>query len=220
MDFLKIGTGCDQTRRECVFYIVFGSLGVGLSILGVGFVILFLLILAAWGLAHFERLLANAMLGADVPPVPPTATEEGGWPWVKSVMGNPVTWKGLLFQILKFPLGLGSWIVTIVVLAIVFAFIFAPAALPFGGTIQIDPWWVVDTQREAWIATAIGASVTTSPDSSVAAAVITCASAPISTRMSGGGSNRRMVRQSTTIEPETSFAESATRTTPGRRQAT
>jgi hypothetical protein len=139
-----------------VFYVTGGALGAGLSILGIGLVILFLLILAAWAFAHFERLLANAMLGANVPPPPPTATAEGGWPWVKSVLGNPVTWKGLAFQLLKFPLGLASWILAVVVLSVVLGFISAPAAVPFGGTIQIDPWFVVDTQREAWIATAIG----------------------------------------------------------------
>jgi hypothetical protein len=139
-----------------VFYVVGGSLGAGLSILGVGLVILFLLILAAWGLSLFERVLANALLGAEVPSPGPTAIEEGGWPWVKSVLGNPVTWKGLVFQLLKFPLGLGSWIVTIVVLAVVGGFIAAPLVVQFGGTIQIDPWFVADTQREAWIATAIG----------------------------------------------------------------
>ena len=139
-----------------VFYVVGGSLGVGLAILGIGFVILFLLVLAAWALAHFERILANALLGAEVPRPAPTAVDEGGWPWVKSVLGNGVTWKGLAFQLLKFPLGLGSWIVTIVVLSVVGAFIAAPVAVYFGATIQIDPWWVADTQREAWIATAVG----------------------------------------------------------------
>jgi hypothetical protein len=139
-----------------VFYVVGGSLGAGLSILGIGLVILFLLILAAWALSLFERALANMLLGAEVPSPGHTATEEGGWPWVKSVLGNPVTWKGLVFQLLKFPLGLASWIVTVVVLALVLGFIAAPVAIPFGGTIQMDPWWVVDTQREAWIATAIG----------------------------------------------------------------
>jgi hypothetical protein len=139
-----------------VFYVVGGSLGAALSILGIGLVILFLLILAAWALALFERVLANALLGADVPPPGPTAIEEGGWPWVKSVVGNPVTWKGLVFQLLKFPLGLASWIVTIVVLAVVGGFIAAPLVIQFGGTIQIDPWFVADTQREAWIATALG----------------------------------------------------------------
>ena len=139
-----------------VFYVVGGSLGIGLAILGIGFVILFLLVLAAWALAHFERLLANGLLGAEVPPPAPTAIDEGGWPWVKSVLGNPVTWKGLAFQLLKFPLGLSSWIVTIVVLSVVAGFIVAPAVVYFGGTIQIDPWWIADTQREAWIATAVG----------------------------------------------------------------
>jgi hypothetical protein len=139
-----------------VFYVVGGSLGVGLAILGIGFVILFLLVLAAWALAHFERLLANGLLGAEVPPPAPTALDEGGWPWVKSVLGNGVTWKGLAFQLLKFPLGLASWIVTVVVLSVVGGFIAAPAVVWFGGTIRIDPWWIADTQPEAWIATAVG----------------------------------------------------------------
>lgn len=139
-----------------IFYVVGVSLGAGLSIVGIGLVILFLLILAAWGFALFERMLANALLGAEVPSPGRTAIEEGGWPWVKSVLGNPVTWKGLVFQLLKFPLGLGSWVVTIVVIAVVGGFIAAPVVVHFGGTIQIDPWWIADTQREAWIATAIG----------------------------------------------------------------
>lgn len=139
-----------------VFYVVGVSLGVGLAILGVGFVILFLLILAAWALALFERVLANGLLGADVPAPAPTAIEEGGWPWVKSVLGNPVTWKGLAFQLLKFPLGLASWIVAVVVIALVGGFIAAPLVVHFGGAITVHPWWIADTPGEAWIATAIG----------------------------------------------------------------
>ena len=139
-----------------VFYVTAGALGAGLAILGVGLVILFLLVLAAWALAHVERGLANTLLGANVPPPPPTAVEEGGWPWVKSVFGNPVTWKGLVFQLLKFPLGLASWVVTVVVISVVLGFLAAPIVIAFGGAIQIDPWWVADTQGEAWIATLVG----------------------------------------------------------------
>ena len=139
-----------------VFYVVGGSLGIGLAILGIGFVLLFLLVLAAWALAHVERLLANALLGAEVPAPPPTAIDEGGWPWIKSVFGNPVTWKGLAFQLLKFPLGLASWVLTIVVLSVVGGFIAAPVVVAVGGTVGIDPWWVADTVREAWIFTGIG----------------------------------------------------------------
>lgn len=139
-----------------VFYVTAGALGIGLAILGIGLLILFLLVLAAWGLAHVERGLANTLLGANVAPIPPTAVEEGGWPWVKSVFGNPVTWKGLAFQLLKFPLGLASWIVTIVVLSVVGGFLAAPIVLAFGGEVQIDPWFVANTPEKAWIATAIG----------------------------------------------------------------
>ncbi len=139
-----------------VFYVTGGALGAGLSVLGIGLVILFLLVLAAWGLAHFERGLANTLLGANVPPPPPTAIEEGGWPWVKSVFANPVTWKGLAFQLLKFPLGLASWIVTVVVISLVVGFVVAPIVVAVGGVIRIDPWWVADTAGEAWIASLIG----------------------------------------------------------------
>lgn len=139
-----------------VFYVTGGALGAGLSVLGIGLVILFLLVLAAWGLAHFERGVANTLLGANVPPPPPTAIEEGGWPWVKSVFANPVTWKGLAFQLLKFPLGLASWIVTVVVISLVVGFVVAPIVVAVGGVIRIDPWWVADTAGEAWIASLIG----------------------------------------------------------------
>lgn len=139
-----------------VFYVVGGSLGIGLAILGIGLVLLFLLVPAAWALAHFERLLANALLGANVPEPAPTRLAEGGWPWVKSVYGNSVTWKGLAFQLLKFPLGLTSWICAVVALSIVGALIAAPLILHFGGTITISPWWIIDTPGEAWTTTAIG----------------------------------------------------------------
>ena len=69
---------------------------------------------------------------------------------------EPRVSRGRIFQLLKFPLGLASWIWAVVVISVVGGFVVAPIVVAFGGVIQIDPWWVADTPGEAWIATLIG----------------------------------------------------------------
>lgn len=141
-----------------VIFVTGGALGAGLSIIAVGLVILFMLILAGWALTLFERQLAIHLLGADVPPAKPAGAPKDGWPWIKSVFGNPVTWKGILFLGLKFPLGLASWVVTIVLVATVGAFVFAPLSLLLGAEINIFAWQI-ETYGEAAVLTLIGFSM-------------------------------------------------------------
>jgi hypothetical protein len=141
-----------------VYFVIFvtgGALGVGLSIIAVGLVILFMLVLSGWALTLFERQLAIHLLGADVPPAKPEGASKDGWPWIKSVFGNPVTWKGILFLGLKFPLGLASWIVTIVLMATVGAFVTAPLSLSLGASINVFAWQI-ETYGEAAVLTLIG----------------------------------------------------------------
>lgn len=139
-----------------VFFITGFALGIGLAIMAVGFFILLLLPITAWALALFERQLAIHLLGASVPPPGNEVTaKDGGWPWLKGVLTNSVTWKGLLFLLAKFPLGLASWVFTIVVLTIVGVFVAAPILHLTGGDINIGAWQV-ETLRETFIMTAIG----------------------------------------------------------------
>lgn len=126
-----------------ILLVVAIPLGLGLLLLGgVGAVILLVTILAVFGIALFERQMAIHLLGAEVAPVGmAVSVEEGGWPWLKAVLSNPVTWKGLFFEIVKFPLGLASWIVVVVLMSLAGAVAAAPIVLAFGGSVQIWGWW-------------------------------------------------------------------------------
>ncbi|MGH9334636.1 MAG: sensor domain-containing protein [Vicinamibacteria bacterium] len=124
-----------------IFYVVGGSLGVGLFILMIGAVLLLLLILAAQWLGAFERLLAVHVL--DVPIVPGhTAWRDGEslGRYLKAVLRNRTTWTGLLYLLAKFPLGLASWLVVVVAGSVTLALIGAPLVDAFGGDINLWTW--------------------------------------------------------------------------------
>lgn len=132
------------------------ALGIGLLIIWVGVPILLLVILAVYGLTGFERLLAIHLLGQPVGPLRDVEPEESAWQWLKGVLTAPTTWKGLLFLLLKFPLGIFSFVVTVTALAISLAFLFAPLLLLTGGVIDFGIW-CVDTLAEAFLCSILGA---------------------------------------------------------------
>jgi hypothetical protein len=129
-----------------VLYVTGGALGIGLLIVTVGAAILLLLILAAQWLGVVERLLAVHLLGVPIAP--------GHTPWnegdslaryLKAVLRNRITWTGLFYLLLKFPLGLASWIVTIVALSVTLGLIAAPLVDAFGGNVTLWYWTPVTT---------------------------------------------------------------------------
>ncbi|HKY60736.1 MAG TPA: sensor domain-containing protein [Gemmatimonadota bacterium] len=131
-----------------VFYVTGGALGIGLLIVTVGAAILLLLILAAQWLGVFERLLAVHLLGVPIAP--------GHTPWnegqslgryLKAVLRNRTTWTGLFYLLLKFPLGLASWIVTIVALSVTLGLIAAPVVDALGGNVMLWRWVPVTTEE-------------------------------------------------------------------------
>ncbi len=110
----------------CLFLTWF-FLGLGLSFIVIGIPILGLMFLAARALAGFERQLANWLLDADIDPARPL---EDAWahPWrsLKTCLVDAFTWKGLVFLFLKFPLGLASFVVTVVLIAVSAGLILTP----------------------------------------------------------------------------------------------
>jgi signal transduction histidine kinase len=84
------------------------TVGAGLAVLIIGLAIL-LATLAAWrAMAALERVLARALLGVPIAPMP----DRRGLPFVEQVrvwLRDPVTWKSLVFVALKFPLGVVSF---------------------------------------------------------------------------------------------------------------
>ncbi|MDY0385701.1 MAG: sensor domain-containing protein [Methanolobus sp.] len=95
-----------------VFLVTGLSLGFGLLLVWIGIPVLVLVFLAWWEIASFERQMAIWLLGIDIPPMSLKPVNE------KSILGralyrvkSPVTWKALLFLLVKFPLGILSLVV-------------------------------------------------------------------------------------------------------------
>ncbi|MGH7558058.1 MAG: sensor domain-containing protein [Gemmatimonadota bacterium] len=139
-----------------IFYVVGGSLGVGLFVLLIGAVLLLLLVLAAQWLGAFERLLAVHVL--DVPILPGhTAWRDGEslGRYLKAALRNRTTWTGLVYLLAKFPLGLASWLVVVVAGSVTLALIGAPLADAFGDDINV--WtWRPETMGELLLVSLIG----------------------------------------------------------------
>jgi len=145
-----------------LFYLIFLitgiSLGVPLTIVWVGFIIL-IGVYAAWnGLIAFERIMAIGLLGEEIPPI--SRQDLSGkdlWQKFTATLSNPVTWKGLLFLLAKFPLGLVSFIVLVTLLSISGSLVAAPFYYQWVNPqihLTIDgfhymPVWIIDTLPEA-----------------------------------------------------------------------
>ena len=132
------------------------SLGLGLAILWIGLFILAILLLLSWVLSAFERQQAILLLGARIGPM-------GSWPpegspvseKLAQFLGNRVTWTGLLFLFLKFPLGVFSFVFGVTGLALSSALLFAP--FYYRWSPPDFYWWYVDTLPEALLCSLIGA---------------------------------------------------------------
>ena len=119
-----------------IFYFVFLvtslSLGVGLAIIWVGVVILFVAVLTWRGLGAVERGLADALLGESIdPPVSPTITGTSYAKKARAILSDSYTWRSFAWLLLRFPLGIAGFVVTVVSVAITVGLLTAPASLLF-----------------------------------------------------------------------------------------
>ena len=156
-----------------VFLVTGVALGVGLLIIWVGVFILALVLAGSWVLTQWERLLAIGLLGEDIPRVPrlqvakerdgggsELGLEErlfvGAWRRFKRHVSDRLTWTGILFLLLKFPLGIASFVVVVVLVSVSFSFLGAPFyywAVDDGLDIGI---WQVDELWEAALVMLLG----------------------------------------------------------------
>lgn len=131
-----------------IFLVVGFSVGIPLIIIWVGLIILALIFPLIWLILKFERAQARILLNVSLPfNEPPSLETQSILTKIKAFMLDPATWRGLLFIILKFPIGLLSFIALITGFAIITAFIFAPIAIQIGN-INLG-FWHVDTISEA-----------------------------------------------------------------------
>jgi hypothetical protein len=148
-----------------IFYFVFLvtglSVGLSLIIIWIGIPILLLVLIGWWGMAAFERELAIRLLRVEIPPMKrETEPGLGLWARLKTYLGNPVTWKGLAYLFIKFPLGIFSFVVAITLVSVSLSFVAVPVAFPFVPEqilIEADTGgWVIDTFGEALLVGVVG----------------------------------------------------------------
>lgn len=131
-----------------ILLVVGFSLGFSLLIIWVGIIILALLFPTIWLLISFERLQTTHLLGMPIPITAPATSENTAlWQKLKSFLTDPATWKGVLFILLKFPIGIISFVFLVTGFAVLFSMIFSPLIISWN-PIHFGVW-KVDTISEA-----------------------------------------------------------------------
>jgi hypothetical protein len=152
-----------------LFYFVFLtvglSAGIPLVIVWVGLLIL-LAVFAAWyAMIAFERQMAIWLLREEIPPMTrQDLTGKSLWQKFTATLSNPVTWKGLVYLIAKFPLGLVSFVVLVTLISLTLGLVAAPFYYQYAApnyNITVDgvryiPLWAVDTLGEALLCSLLG----------------------------------------------------------------
>ncbi len=156
-----------------IAYFVFlvTGISVGASLLfWVGVPILALVLAGSWAMCEFEHILAVRLLKEDIPrtiALPPKAVTDdqnlsaverlliGTWRRFKSHVTNRLTWTGMLYLFLKFPLGIGSFVMVVVLVSVTGALLGAPFYYWVDDGIDFGIWQV-DVVWEALILTLAG----------------------------------------------------------------
>lgn len=152
-----------------VFLVTGISLGAGLLVVWVGIPILALVLAGSWACCEFERVLAVKLLHEEIPHVTRGAStvsagqdlgvEErlliGAWRRLKSNLSNRLTWTGMLYLFLKFPLGVGSFVIVVVLVSVTGAYIGAPFYYWVGDGADLG-FWRIDELWEALVLMSVG----------------------------------------------------------------
>lgn len=143
-----------------IFFIVGIALGLPLTIILVGLVILAFVGLGWWVFATFERHLAIWLLRIDIPPMSkPGPKPVGVWDTITSLLSNPVTWKSLVYLVLKPILGVFALVALVTLGGISLALMLSPLLFWWNPvTVELigQSTWVIDNLFEAGVALVIG----------------------------------------------------------------
>jgi hypothetical protein len=122
------------------------TLGIGLTVLLIGFVILVGTVLGVRFIASFERRLANTLLGTDIAkPADVEQTTDGLAETAKAYLTATSTWQGLGFVILKFPIGILSFVLLVAFLGTAIELLLLPLVPEGALNIQIAGWRIAQS---------------------------------------------------------------------------
>ncbi len=139
-----------------VFLVTGISVGASLIVIWVGVPILALVFTVSWAIREFERILAATLLKEDIPRTrgtPTAITDDQGfsaverlfigiWRRFKSHLTNRLTWTGMLYLFLKFPLGIGSFVMVVVLVSVTGSLVGAPLYYWVGDGIDLGIWQI------------------------------------------------------------------------------
>ena len=121
------------------------SLAAGLAITLLGIPILTLVFATVRPLLAFERAMANSMLGADIPASGLAPGGEGIWGRLKAYWQDGATWRGIAYLLVRFPVGIFTFVVVLTSFVTAVALVGAPIAAAFDpielGFTTIDEWY-------------------------------------------------------------------------------
>lgn len=152
-----------------VFLVTGISVDFGLLVAWVGVPILVVVLFASWAMCQFERLLTMKLLREDIPPLarksqteggrPELSTEErlfiGVWRRLKNHLSDRLTWTGILYLLLKFPTGIATFVIAVVLISVTGFLLGAPAYYWVDDGIDFGIWQV-DVLWEALVLTLAG----------------------------------------------------------------
>jgi hypothetical protein len=135
-----------------IFFTVGLSVGAGLSAIFIGVPILLGVLRAARSLGSLERRLARSLLDVNIPP--PTGgahscinpSGSGLLSEIKMLLSDSITWKSLAFLVLKFPLGIMSFVLLFTSFSVSVSLTLAPV-LSYVVPVDVNFWlpWATPT---------------------------------------------------------------------------
>ena len=146
-----------------IFLITGLSTGISLTIIWIGVPILLLVGFGWWMLAGFERFMAIHLLKEDMPIERPLIEDSDIWTFFKEHLADPITWKSLCYLILKFPLGMATFVILVTLISITLVMLIMPLTFESQQFFQTGFFlgsdlaaWQIDSLSEALLCTLIG----------------------------------------------------------------
>ena len=142
-----------------VFLVTGLSVGFGLIVIWVGFPILALVLAGTWVLSRLEQETTSRMLKLDIPAIAfprssdPLSANDAGlsvtervfvrtWRQFKAHLSDRLTWTGMLYLFLKFPVGIASFVIVVTLVSLTAALLGAPFYYWVGDGIEFGIWQV------------------------------------------------------------------------------
>ncbi|MFC3477280.1 sensor domain-containing protein [Halobacterium litoreum] len=136
------------------------TLGVALSVILVGLVVLAGTVLGLRFVASFERGLSNRLLGTEIDAPDDVETDGGLVETTKAYLSAGSTWRGLGFVALKFPLGVLSFVLLVSLLGVALELLVLPLFPGGVFNVEVSGWRVArsfETATQRLLAVPVGA---------------------------------------------------------------